>query len=692
MKNRKSWKKAITALMIGSQIVGIMSGYGMAGKVYAEESKDTIKIEMSSSGYGVFPGNGNQGDDFADMEFPPEGEDVAESTEPSVAIENTLDKEEQISISEEPAADMVLPPNREEATDIVQGAPLNLSTTSFQMSDIRDSSKVSTFNGADGKQAVIVFGWVTTCDFTVAALRNLTEIASRVDMSQLNIYVFLIERPSKEDILSKLDNVSEQIMVNTLWNYEENKENEEYSNLFNKCSRAISNAGGFSMPMILYKGIDGTVYEHTTGYATGQTDLDTIAVNVGKGGLDVAAKIEPPTFSEIPYIGGKDISFTCATKDAIIYYSTTGSSMTTKDKWVANGGKVTLGGFNGTVYARAYYDGQWSDLASYVVKTPQVAAPTITVSGNKVTIKAPTSGSTIYYTIDGSIPTVKNGIKGKGEAVSLDSFAGMLKAIAVKNGYTNSDIASYVLTAPKVATPTISISEDKVKIEAPTSGSVIYYTIDGSTPTVKNGIKGNGASVTLDSFAGTLKAIAVKNGWTNSDMARKVLVNSVKSHNVSFKVKGVFGGRNVTFGSELKGAKVYYSSATSRLTTSDKCVDAGSTVLFENFYGTIYARTYYNGEWGNVCRLILKIPVVNAPTISVDSKGYATIRTTTPKSRIYYTTDGTTPSMSNGKMASSSYVRVYVGKSGSGRIRAIAVRSCFTNSYECACTWKWTSY
>ena len=346
----------------------------------------------------------------------------------------------------------------------------------------------------------------------------------------------------------------------------------------------------------------GSTADNADNYPTGTT--------IRYGRLTIAS----PKFVVKDIIGGKEITFNCDTKDAMIYYSTTKSTPTGADKSVANGAKEIFTNFYGTVYARAYCDGEWSEVSKLSLKIPVVNAPAITQSGNKVTIKTTTPNSTIYYTTD------------------------------------------------------------------------------GSTPTVEKGIKGSGTSVSLDCFAGTLKAIAVKSGCTNSDMARKVLVNSARSRNVSFGVKGVFGGRNVTFGSDTKGAKIYYSATTSKLTTKDKCVDAGSTVLFEDFYGTVYARTYYNGEWGNVCRLVLKIPVVNTPTVSVDSKGYATIRTTTPKSRIYYTTDGTTPSMSNGKMASSSYVRVYVGKSGSGRIRAIAVRSCFTNSYECACTWKWTSY
>ncbi|MCD7777715.1 MAG: chitobiase/beta-hexosaminidase C-terminal domain-containing protein, partial [Clostridiales bacterium] len=143
-------------------------------------------------------------------------------------------------------------------------------------------------------------------------------------------------------------------------------------------------------------------------------------------------------------------------------------------------------------------------------------------------------------------------------------------------------------------------------------------------------------------------------------------------------VVGTFGGRNVTFTSDTSGAKIYYSSTTSSLTTSDKCVSNGQTVLFEDFYGTIYARAYYNGKWSNVSRLILKIPTINDPTITY-SGGKATIRTTTPNCYIYYTTDGTTPSTTNGKkLCSNSYGQVTV--SSGTTIKAIAVRSCFTNS------------
>lgn len=230
----------------------------------------------------------------------------------------------------------------------------------------------------------------------------------------------------------------------------------------------------------------------------------------------------------------------------------------------------------------------------------------------------------------------------------------------------------------QVATPTITRFGDLLVINTTTPGATIYYTTDGSTPTVTNGNKVDDFYAMVDTFSGHLKAIAVKEGYINSDMAKLTLFSATAKRNVSFGVKGVFGGRNVTFHSDLEGAKIYYSSTTSTLTTSDKCVNVGETVLFEDFYGTIYARTYKDGQWGNVCRLILKIPVVNTPTISIDNRGYASIRTTTPKCYLYYTTDGSTPSMTNGKKINASYGKVYVGKGKT--VKAIAVRSCFTHS------------
>ncbi|MCD7778358.1 MAG: leucine-rich repeat protein [Clostridiales bacterium] len=318
--------------------------------------------------------------------------------------------------------------------------------------------------------------------------------------------------------------------------------------------------------------------------------------------VTMAVPICPPTFTVVGTYGGRNVTFTSKTSGAKIYYSSTTSNLTTSDKCISNGDTVLFEDFYGTIYAKAYYDGKWSNVARLILKIPTVSTPTITSSGNTVTIKCSTPDSYIYYTTDGTTPTMSNG-------TALGSNSG-----------------------------SFSISSTK-----------------------------------------TVKAIAVRSCFTNSAVASKtVSVAAVTVNPPSFAVSGVFGGRNVTFSSTTSGAKIYYSTTTSNLTTSDKSVSNGGTVLFEDFYGTVYAKAYYNGIWSNVSRLILKIPTINTPTITY-SGTKATIRTTTPNCHIYYTTDGTTPSMTNGKRLSTNSYGQITASSGT-TIKAIAVRSCFTNS------------
>ena len=320
--------------------------------------------------------------------------------------------------------------------------------------------------------------------------------------------------------------------------------------------------------------------------------------NNGDGAAADTSAVKPPKFAVKGIIGGRDITFSSDTEGAVIYYSRTTSHITTQDASAANGETITFNSFYGTIYAKAYKDGKWSNASRLILKIPTVKMPTIVPRGDKLVISTATPGAAVYYTTDGSEPSPDNGTRVTGKSASIDNFTGTVKAIAVRSCFSNS-------------------------------------------------------------------AVAIERG----------VVDASKVTPPSFTVKGIIGGRGVTFNA-AKGSMVYYSKS-SGMTTKGAHVKAGESMVFEDFYGTIYARTFKDGKWSNPARLILKIPRVNRPLVSV-ADGYATIYTTTPDCTIYYTTDQSEPSPTNGKRIAGSRGRVQVGVGA--KVRAVAVRSCFTNS------------
>lgn len=114
-------------------------------------------------------------------------------------------------------------------------------------------------------------------------------------------------------------------------------------------------------------------------------------------------------------------------------------------------------------------------------------------------------------------------LKAAGETTIKATFAG--------DETYKSTVASYTLTVinsrSTCATPTFSpgvgaVSADtEVTISSTTTGSTIYYTVDGSTPTTSSAhgtVGAASAPVTIDE-AKTIKAIAVLDDWNNSSVA-----------------------------------------------------------------------------------------------------------------------------------------------------------------------------
>jgi uncharacterized repeat protein (TIGR03803 family) len=148
------------------------------------------------------------------------------------------------------------------------------------------------------------------------------------------------------------------------------------------------------------------------------------------------------------------------------------------------------------------------------------AAETYTATQD-VTITDATPGATIYFTTNGTTPTTSST---KYTAAITVSATETLEAIAVASGDTDSAVASatYTIQNSTAATPVFSpavgtyTSAQSVTITDSTTGSAIYYTTNGTTPTTSS--TKYTAAITV-STTETIEAIAVAAGYANSAIA-----------------------------------------------------------------------------------------------------------------------------------------------------------------------------
>ena len=157
---------------------------------------------------------------------------------------------------------------------------------------------------------------------------------------------------------------------------------------------------------------------------------------------------------------------------------------------------------------------------------PATAAPTFSPAagtyppGQTVTIGDATAGATIYYTTSGTTPTTSSTVYSGPVTVSTGET---LAAIATAPGYTTSSVASaaYII-APLAATPAFSVaagtytSAQTVSIADATTGAAIYYTTDGTTPTVASAVYSGVITVPVTE---TIQAMAMATGYSPSTVA-----------------------------------------------------------------------------------------------------------------------------------------------------------------------------
>jgi hypothetical protein len=200
--------------------------------------------------------------------------------------------------------------------------------------------------------------------------------------------------------------------------------------------------------------------------------------------------------------------------------------------------------------------------------TGTVATPTFNpgagtyLGTQSVTLSDSTSGSTIFYTLDGTQPaTTAGGSTFQYSGAITVTSTKTIKALATASGLTTSATASATYTIEsQVATPTFSpgggtyTSAQTVTISSATSGATIFYTTNGSTPT------SNSAQYTAPVTVGsseTLKAIATKSGFFDSAVGSAAYVINTGG-----------GGGGITFGSGFTAGSMVLNGASTISGTS----------------------------------------------------------------------------------------------------------------------------
>ena len=405
----------------------------------------------------------------------------------------------------------------------------------------------------------------------------------------------------------------------------------------------------------------------------------------------VSGSVQAPTFS-VPagtYTTAQNVTISDATSGASIYYTTDGSTPTSNS--TAYTAPVVVSASE-TLQAIAVISGSSPSAitsAAYVIGASTAATPTFSVasgtynSAQTVSIADSSSGATIYYTTNGSVPTTSSTIYTSPITVSSSET---INAIAAGSSYSSSAVATatYTINSGAASTPTFSVasgtygSAQTVSIGDATSGATIYYTTNGSTPTTSSTRYAGPITV---SASETIEAIATATNYTTSGVATATYtINSGATSTPTFSVaSGTYSSaQTVSIGDATSGATIYYTTNGSTPTTSSVKYAGSITVNANETIKAIATATNYTTS--GVATATYTISTIAAsPVFSVAAGTYSSsqnvsITDATSGATIHYTTNGSTPTTSS---------TAYTGPitvSSSETIKALATAANYTAS------------
>jgi len=367
------------------------------------------------------------------------------------------------------------------------------------------------------------------------------------------------------------------------------------------------------------------------GYPSGGINyFRDVVFTPGSGSLPIAAT---PSISPAggTYTTVQSVTISDSTPGSTIYYTIDGVGPSTFSPVYSGAINVSANETVMAIAAASGYAQSGEASQTYIINLPVAATPTFSPgagtysSAQTVTISDTTSGATIYYTTNGTQPSVYSTKYTGAFSVSTTQT---VNAIAVATGYNQSATGSaiYNIGSTQAATPTFSpaagtyTSQQTVTISDTTSGATIFYTLDGSTPTYPvTGTTQQYYAPFPDDATETVNAIATAPGYLDSNVgSRTYTINNPAGTCQGIDLGTSYGSNNAS----LNGFIPFPSTNTFNTNISNAAIDPNSaTILAADAVSDALHPSFGTGVTGGYDYVV--VDTTQTPAIQMDIYGYA---------------------------------------------------------------------